>query len=793
MKPFTAAGLLLALICAATSWLAISSLDPPAALPTDTAADQFSAARAVQHLQVLAVSPRSVGSPGHAASLAYLQRKIRALGLKPQIQTSTSQQATPRKGWVTLVTIENLIARLRGKLNASPMLLSSHYDSVANSPGAGDDGFGVATMLEAMRALVEGPALSNDVIFLFTDAEEFGMLGAQAFMDEHPWAPKVKMLMNYDALGVRGPAIMFQTTEGNGPLIRQLRRVVDHPTAFSFTNEIYSRLPNETDFSILRRGGAAGYNFALVDGPMGYHTPLDNLDRIEANSIQHGGESAVDLVRQIDKTGVGGSWRGEDWVFFSLLGRWLIAYPKGLVLLLAVALVLGVGTLIALGFSRRHLVHWQLSAGRLAMAVISILLTVAAVGGFSFLAGRLLIPSRYYRFLIWGSRDSHAVTLLAIALMAAGLTLLISRWLVRLCGAANFAAAGMLLWACLTVIVSLRSPGASYLFALPLLFVELHAAAALPARVSEKPALGLGQFLLIEVAVAATALLWAPALAMAAMALHAGAALWVGGAVSVLLAGLLASTMRLATAGRVGLTLTIGLIVAGLALGFGARAASRHGDDNPSADTLIYIYNADSGQTNWVTFDPRIDSWIAQFVGETPNWVAFPKFFFHHNAVPSAPAPALAIREDGPQPSTVETLDQRISEERRVVDLLIDWRHEPARSIIVLESDGEIRSLTVNGQEVKRLDDATPEAGFKTLVRYYAPPSEGIEISAELVPASATLSLDVLGDWFELPQLEGFPSPQRPAAFIARNSVMADSTLVLNTFEIPVAEATRKE
>src|SRR5438105_2344263 len=84
----------------------------------------------------------------------------------------------------------------------------------ATGPGADDDGVGVATLLETVRALKAGARLRNDVIFLFTDGEEVGMLGARAFVGEHPWAKEVGVALNFEARGNTGPALMFETSNG---------------------------------------------------------------------------------------------------------------------------------------------------------------------------------------------------------------------------------------------------------------------------------------------------------------------------------------------------------------------------------------------------------------------------------------------------------------------------------------------------------------------------------------------------------------------------------------------------
>ena len=75
-------------------------------------------------------------------------------------------------------------------------------------------------MLETLRALKAGPPLDRDVIALLTDGEESGCLGARVFVTEHPWADEVGIVLNFDARGNSGPSIMFETSDGNGWLIR---------------------------------------------------------------------------------------------------------------------------------------------------------------------------------------------------------------------------------------------------------------------------------------------------------------------------------------------------------------------------------------------------------------------------------------------------------------------------------------------------------------------------------------------------------------------------------------------
>lgn len=76
--------------------------------------------------------------------------------------------------------MENNLIRLPGRDPEGVILLVAHYDSMPGGPGAADNGSGVVLLLELLRTLQTGPQMQQDVIFLFSDGEEPGMIGAQA-------------------------------------------------------------------------------------------------------------------------------------------------------------------------------------------------------------------------------------------------------------------------------------------------------------------------------------------------------------------------------------------------------------------------------------------------------------------------------------------------------------------------------------------------------------------------------------------------------------------------------------
>ena len=159
----------------------------------------------------------------------YILGDVSALGLRPEVQDANG--------------VRNILVRVEGEETSKAVLLVAHYDTVRGSPGAADDTSGVAAMLETLRALGGGARLKNSVICLFSDAEELGLKGAEAFVYSHPWAADVRLVLNFDARGNGGPALMFETSSGNRWLVEQFARATPHPRATSLSYDSTNSCP----------------------------------------------------------------------------------------------------------------------------------------------------------------------------------------------------------------------------------------------------------------------------------------------------------------------------------------------------------------------------------------------------------------------------------------------------------------------------------------------------------------------------------------------------------------------
>ena len=348
------------------------SVVPPAALPIDAPEKEFSAARAVEHVKVIAREPHPMGSTAIVEVRSYLVAELEKLGLEPEFQTISApnyyEQGDP-------VDVVNVTATIPGSANTGAVALVAHYDTVPATPGANDNSAAVATLLESGRAILAGPQLRNDVILLFTDSEEPNpRYGSEAFVRESPAFDKIALVVNLEALGGSGPSSLAETSGSETWLVDQYAAAVSNPAAFSFVSEITALVGDVgTDFDSFRNAGVPGFHFAYMRGSPIYHLPTDNLESVGWDSVQHHGSNTLGIAQHFGDLALGTVPDSSESVYFTLRPFFVqyAAWWSLAAALLATALLL-------LGFVRsvRRRTH---AAGSLARSSgIALLLTFVA-------------------------------------------------------------------------------------------------------------------------------------------------------------------------------------------------------------------------------------------------------------------------------------------------------------------------------------------------------------------------------------------------------------------------------
>jgi Peptidase family M28 len=447
---------------------------PPPALPADAPADAFSAARAMRHVEAIAREPHPLGSAAEEPVRASIMDELKTMGFEPELQR-------PRDAAGRVI---NIVARWRGTGPAGKkaLLLSAHYDSVDRGPGAGDDASGVAAILESLRALKAGPAPERDVIVLINDGEEAGLYGAGVFAAEHPWAKDVGVVLNFDARGNSGASFMFETSDGNGWLIEQMARALPHPMATSLTMEVYKRMPNDTDLTVYKQAGMAGWNFAFVGGLSYYHSPEDTPANLDPRTLQHQGENLLSMARRLVRLDLD-DVRRDDVVYFSVLQRFVAVHPMSWVLPLLGVSVLAYLAVLALGMARGRVRLAEVAAG-IATFLAAVLAAVLVVGLLWLAFGGWLVRSGIVVNRPDLGRDGMPVSRYDVALLtgSAVVAVLISALIFALSSRRwsweGLGLGVLMWWLAAAGGASIWMPGASYAFVWPMLGILLGQAAA---------------------------------------------------------------------------------------------------------------------------------------------------------------------------------------------------------------------------------------------------------------------------------------------------------------------------
>jgi hypothetical protein len=475
------AALALALFFAAAIALMLLGSASPRAKGRDAPTAEFSCLRALDHLAVIAEVPHPWGSPANEHVRGFLEWELTSLGIAWETQVWTAPQGYTNAGGGREGV--NLLARIparHGERGRASVLSVVHYDSHPAAPGAGDDGAAVAAVLECLRALSREAPPQNELLFLFTDGEEYGLLGAQAFAADPERLEGVAVVLNFEARGNAGPVILFETGRDDRAWIEAYAACATRPLASSLGPSIYERMPNDTDFTVFKRLGLPGLNFAFIGGGTAYHRPADTPENVSWRALQHHGETLLALARHLGNADLSalGARRGRA-TYFTLHGNLFVHYPASWDWTVVLAAALCVAGALAAGLRAGVLRVPSTVLGALATPVAVALLAgaLAAVG----LGVRAVVLALGPSSTSAGNGGSSMVllagaTACAVVLATLAVRRLPAAWLDGL------ALGTLVLWTVLAAISAAWLPGASHIFAWPALCGALGLHAALHLR-----------------------------------------------------------------------------------------------------------------------------------------------------------------------------------------------------------------------------------------------------------------------------------------------------------------------
>jgi len=736
----------------------------PQWVSTDNALlSEYSTKRALEKVKVISENPHFVGSGNHKLVGDYLVKELQKMGLETQIQ-----EGTTLSDWGNLTKSKNILARIKGSNSSKALLLLCHYDSAPHSysHGASDDASGIATILEGVRAFLENKTPhKNDIIILFSDAEELGLNGAALFVTQSNWAKEVGLVLNFEARGSAGPSYMLmEVNKGNANMVKEFTAAnPSYPVSNSLMYSIYKMLPNDTDLTVFReQGKIQGFNFAFIDNHFNYHTAQDDIAHLSPKTMEHQGTYMVPLLNYFSNSDLSSLQSGDDYVYFNTPFNF-VSYPFSWVFPMVMIAVLFFLFLVFIGLGKRVLVFSEIGKGFL------IFLGALLVSGITAFFGWKLLLKIYpqYNDILQGFTYNGHDYIGAFVFLSLAISLLFYSNSEN--KTENYSVAPLFIWILINFAIAFYLPGAGF-FIIPLFF-SLFMLAYFVTTQKTNPILNL----ILSIP---SLIILVPFIIMFPIGL--GLKILTGSAVlTVLVFGLLLPIFG--SFPRKGFW---SLVLFLISIGFFIKASFNSGYAVGTAkpNSLLYVYNADTKKAVWTTYDVNLDSWTKMYLGENPKDASelnqnplFSKYksgFTH-----SVEANVIDLGEP-----TISFLQDSIGGSQHYYKIKIMPNRQVNRYDVFANENMTFYNLKANSATALDQKGSLYERKGKKLVSYYVVDNEPLELQFS-IPVNTVFDMDLMESSFDLVSNPKFRIAKRlpwmmPMPFVLNDAVVIQKRIV---------------
>ena len=575
----------------------------PSTVKSPQTSTDFSINNALSHLKEISKEPHHTGTEAHKTVQDYIVSELQKLGLDPTIQTQT----IVNKKWFAGTTVENIIVKINGSEDGKSLLLLSHYDSSPHSAlGAGDAGSGVVTILEGLRAfLAKKKEPKNDIIILISDAEELGLLGAKAFVEYHPWAKDVGLVLNFEARGSGGPSFMLLETNGkNSKMISEfLKTNTKHPTSNSLLYSIYKKLPNDTDLTVFREiGDINGFNFAFIDDHFDYHTVQDSYERLDRTTLAHQADYLMNSLNYFSDSDIENLQSDIDLIYVNFPFIRILTYPYSWVMPLYI--IAGIILLLLLLFG---ILLNKIQLKKLLAGFIPSTLSIVLCGGVSYLLWKLILlihPS--YNDMLQGFTYNGYWYITAFVSLNSWICFFIYKKFTQKNTITNLLIAPITLWMIINFFIQGDFKGAGF-FIIPVFIAEIILAVSIFLKPIDK-----NYSIFFGLVSIPTIYIFAPLIKLFPVGLGLKA-IFISGILLALVFGLLLPVLNSSNARNTFTKLAGVLTVIFFSI---ATMYSGFNIDNRKPNSLVYVQNMLDSTSYWGTYNTVLDAYVSQKIGE---------------------------------------------------------------------------------------------------------------------------------------------------------------------------------
>jgi len=727
---------------------------------TEAPLSEFSTKRALSIVKEISKKPHFVGSKNHEVIANYLQKELKDLGLETSVQEGFTMT---EKG--TLVKSKNIVATIKGSKKNKALLLLSHYDSAPHSysKGASDDASGIATILESIRAFLHNKTPhKNDIIILFTDAEELGLNGAALFVTQHKLAKEVGLVLNFEARGSSGPSYMLmETNDGNAKMVDAFQDGnVSYPVSNSLMYSIYKMLPNDTDLTVFREEGKIqGFNFAFIDSHFNYHTAQDNYENLDPKTLAHQGSYLFPLLNYFSNADLTDFNSADNKVYFNVPFSF-VSYPFGWIFPMLIVAFGLFFFFVFVGLGKRALHLDEIIKG-----FVPLFGSLVTAGLVTYIGWKILL-SFYpqYNDILHGFTYNGQDYIYAFVSLTLAICFLFYQNNGKRNPEMDQMVAPLFVWLLINLGIAIKLQGAGFLI-IPVIASSLMLGFYI---LTQKSSWVLNCLLAIP-----TLIILVPFIQMFPVGL--GLKILFGSAILTVLT----FTLLLPVFGSYAKKGIWAIVFILVSIGFFIKAHlfSDYTNEKAKPNSLVYILDADANKANWATYDSYLDEWTKIYLGENPKSATalnsnklYSKYGSQYTFMTEAPLKKI------PKP-TIEFLRNTFKGNQHLYKIKITPNRSVNRYDIFVNNNVQINNLKANG--VQSIDFKS-NIVFKTagkLLTYYVVDNLPLELEFSTLN-SQNLDLNLVESSFDLLANSLLKMTQRKPGMIPMPFVLNDAIII---------------
>lgn len=727
---------------------------------TEAPLSEFSTKRALETVKEISKKPHFVGSKNHEAVANYVQKELQDLGLETSIQEGFTMTE-----YGTLVKSKNIIAKIKGSKNSKALLLLSHYDSAPHSfsKGASDDASGVATIIEGVRAFLHTKTShKNDIIILFTDAEELGLNGAALFVTQHQFTKEVGLVLNFESRGTSGPSYMLmETNDGNSKMVDAFKSGnAGYPVSNSLMYSIYKMLPNDTDLTVFReQGKIQGYNFAFIDSHFNYHTAQDTYENLDPKTLAHQGSYLFPLLKYFSNADLTDLNSTNDDIYFNVPFGF-VSYPFAWIIPMLIVAFGLFFIFVFVGLGKRAIRLDEIIKGF--VPLLGSLLTAGLIT----YVGWTMLKSFYpqYNDILQGFTYNGHDYIFAFVSLSMAICFLFYQNNGKRNPEMSQMVAPLFIWLLINLGIAFKLQGAGFLV-IPVIASSLMLGFYV---LTQKSGWVVNCLLSIP-----TLIILVPFIYMFPIGL--GLKILVGSAILTVLS----FTLLLPVFGsftKKGIW-AIAFLLLGIGFFIKAHQVSDYTNQKAKPNSLVYILNADSNKANWATYDTNLDEWTTTYLGEKPkNGSAlnsiklYSKYGSQFTFMADAPLTAIAK-------PTIEFLRDTIKGNQHLYKIRISPNRTVNRYDVFVNDNIQINNFKANGVKPVVFESNMASKNFGKLLTYYVVDNLPLEMEFSISNKSK-LNLDLLESSFDLLSNPLVKVTPRKPGMIPLPFVLSDAVII---------------